>query len=220
MRKIYVLFIGLILLSLAASPYLIKVRVECATQFGGCPDEVKVNIESKGQTLMAVRRKIRRELAKDPFILEYNTQFKLPNIVLVNLVVNKPKFALKKSGEENVALINIGGTILSIDTNSSLPTVMGGVSDFTIGNKVQDSDLFALNLMNGVYEMYQIGNGEIQNGSLVVELPSQIKVLFPLSGDRDLILGTLRLVISRITVGGESGKYHELDLRFKNPVLR
>ena len=74
--------------------------------------------------------------------------------------------------------------------------------------------------------MYQINIGEIINDSLVIELDSGTKVLFPLEGDKQILLGALRLIDSKVTTEGEElsgvdGQVVEtIDLRYKNPVLR
>jgi hypothetical protein len=63
--------------------------------------------------------------------------------------------------------------------------------------------------------MYQISKGEIDGNSLVVELPTAVRVIFPLDGtkDKDVLLGSLRLIYSEVTD-------KEIDLRFKNALLR
>lgn len=69
--------------------------------------------------------------------------------------------------------------------------------------------------------MYGVQKGEITDSGLVIELPGSIRVIFPLDApDPRVLLGSLRLVYSKITSGDMVGKYSEIDLRFKNPVLR
>ena len=51
--------------------------------------------------------------------------------------------------------------------------------------------------------------------TLTVELPTAVRVIFPLeeSRDKDVLLGTLRLIYSQVTD-------RQIDLRFKNALLR
>jgi hypothetical protein len=55
---------------------------------------------------------------------------------------------------------------------------------------------------------------------LLVELPGQIRVIFPLEGDSDILLGGLRLIYSKIKEDGNLAGYSQIDMRYKNPVLR
>jgi hypothetical protein len=69
--------------------------------------------------------------------------------------------------------------------------------------------------------MYQIDTGEVQNDTLLVELPGQIRVILPLEdADSQLLLGSLRLIYSTIEGGTNKNLYKEIDMRYKNPVLR
>jgi hypothetical protein len=69
--------------------------------------------------------------------------------------------------------------------------------------------------------MYQVGLSEMQNGTLLVELPGQIRVILPLEdADSQLLLGSLRLIYSTIQSGENKNLYDEIDMRYKNPVLR
>lgn len=152
--------------------------------------------------------------------MDFGTQFKLPSTLLINLVVKKPVFAIISNDPKLISLVDSQGRVLGTTNTSALPTVVNTNSKYKPGETVSSQDLLALNLIQGVYQMYQVNKLVVENNSLVVELPSQIKVLFPLSGERDLILGTLRLVYTKVTSGEQAGKYKEIDLRFKNPILR
>jgi len=128
-------------------------------------------------------------------------------------LIKKPSFMLKNDTNQ-VVTIDQNGRVLGTSSDTALPSVsvLGNLKK--VGEIVDQKHLFALNLMQGVNQMYQIDNGKIEDDSLVVELPPSIKVIFPLSGDSQILLGSLRLVYSKV------GEYHEIDLRFKNPVLR
>ena len=196
MFKFIVIFVVLVLFFL--SPFFIKVKTECRTQYGECPFELESG------NLYQTKRKITKNLKNNYLVTDFSMQFKLPNILLVNVLVKKPIFAIQDVSNK-IFLIDKDGKILSTVDSTSLPMV---VQESSIPN------LFTLNLMQGISQMYQINIGRIENDSLVVELPTSIKVIFPLSGDSQVLLGSLRLVYPKI------GTYREIDLRFKNPVLR
>ncbi len=63
----------------------------------------------------------------------------------------------------------------------------------------------------------------MKKGSLVVDIPHERAVLFTLEGDKDALLGGLKLIMSRLNKIAQDSKIEgvtEIDLRFKNPVVR
>ena len=222
MKKIIsTISISLVVLALATSPFYIKVKTECRSQYGECPAEITSKFDINKLSLISAKNKARKVLTANPLVVNYRTQFRLPGILLIDVVIKKPAFAIRGLNEGIVGLVDRDGMILSVVPDTGLPTISGSQEEIKIGKKVTDQNLFALKLIQGIYEMFQVGSGTFQDGSLVVELPTQIRVLLPVSGDRDLILGTLRLVYSKIvSEEGGDNKYSEIDLRFKNPVIR
>lgn len=212
MKKILtIIFSVLILLFLILLPFLIKVQIECISQDGVCPGEVNAKIETlNNKSLFQVKTGIPKILKKDPMVTDFTTQFKLPNVLLVNIIAKKPIFALKDKGTGKIYLISKDGVILSTTENTDLPTIEQD------GNT---PNLFSLNLILGVYQMYQVGYGVISNDTLVVDMKDGFKVIFPLEGDWQVLLGSLRLIYSKVEEGGNPNKYSQVDLRFVNPVL-
>ena len=88
-----------------------------------------------------------------------------------------------------------------------------------VGETVSTHDLFALNLILGVNEMYQVLYGTITNDALVVDIPPSVRVIFPLEGDSEVLLGGLRLIYAKVTAD-YLGTYSQIDMRYKNPVLK
>ncbi len=211
-----VTFIGLFLFL----PFIIKVKAECLTQYGACPEEiVKLVAQNNGKSLVAAKNGVKKNLKNNLLVSDFSTQFKLPNVLLVNILLKKPAFVLKNDTNQSIS-VDEDGRVLGSVTNTSLPTVLFSGNLKKIGEKIDADQLFALKLMRGVNDMYQINSGVITDNSLVVELPSSIKVIFPLDGDTQVLLGSLRLVYGKIEAGDQKGKFKEIDLRFKNPVLR
>jgi hypothetical protein len=186
---------------------VINVKTECRTQYGSCPFELESG------KLYQTKQKIAKSLKNNFLVIDYSTQFKFPNILLVNVLIKKPFFVLKNDANQSVA-VGADGIVLSTVNNSILPTVIVLGNLKKVGEIVDTNHLFALKLIQGVYEMYQINTGKIIDNSLVVELPEGIEVIFPIDGDIQVLLGSLRLVYSK------KDGFHEIDLRFKNPVLR
>ena len=222
MKKIFLTALTAIVLLLALSyQFWIKVKVDCASQYGSCPsDIVTILKQNQNKSLFAAKRNIKKLFSKNLTISEYAFQYRVPNTLLVNLVVKKPSFSVLDLSTSKHIFVDYDGNILEIGQSSVLPEVRVQNQISTLGSKVGQEILFALRLQKGVYDMYQTKQGSIDDNGLVVVLPSQIKVIFPLQGDVDLLLGSLRLIYSKLENSSEISKFSEIDLRFKNPVLR
>lgn len=207
---------------IVVSPLLIKITPICKNQFGDCSEEITKKIESqKGKRLVSARRGVNKILKSLFSVSDYSIQFKLPNTLEVNVIEKVPVYSLFNPNEGRSALVDTDGVIISVSDNvSALPSVKTTSSIGEPGQKVQDFQIFALKIVQGVNQMYQISTGEIQSDTLLVELKPNIRVIFPLEGDIDVLLGTLRLIYTKIISPEYAGKYSEIDLRFKNPVLR
>ena len=147
-------------------------------------------------------------------------QYKIPNTLQMDVLIKKPVFAIKSSVSNTFGLIDQYGTVLALSENSTLPNIVATSDLPKVGTRVDDKILFALNLAGGVFQMYQVKDGIMSENTLLVELPGQIKVIFPLEGDYKVLLGSLRLIYSKLQIDSNAVKYTQIDLRFKNPVVR
>jgi hypothetical protein len=220
-KKFAYILLGCIVLLLLLSPLFIKVNIECRSQFGPCPDEINSKLyKLSGKNLFQAKTLASKYLKTDIQVEDYSLQFKIPDALLISLIINKPEFAIRDKSKGHLGLVDKEGKIISLSSSSSLPTVEVLSKDITIGAKVERREFFALELMRGIWQMYQVVTGEVQDESLVVELPGSIRVILPLDGDLQVLLGELRLVYGKIASPDLAGKYSQIDLRFKNPVLR
>lgn len=223
MKKIILpAILSLLVLIIILPGYLIPAKITCKNQYNECPYEVVSKIAYlNNKKIGYAKRHLEKELSSNFLVSAYTIQFKLPNILEIDLVVKKSIFALKDRISGYYALVDSEGTVLAISESTQLPVVMvnGNLPD--VGSKVCDSYFLALNLLNGVNKMYQINTGTIEADTLLVDLPGGIRVIFPLAeADRDLLLGSLRLIYSNIQNTDGKQAYSQIDLRYENPVLR
>jgi hypothetical protein len=216
-KKFFSWFAVVFVMVLVLSPFLItqfliKVKIECLSQFGQCPLEVNSKLEIlNSKNLWQTKSEIAKILKKDSLISDFSMQYKLPNILQVNLLVKKPMFAIKDASLGKIFTVDATGNILSEVSSTTLPMVV---------QNDQMINTYTLNLMLGIYQMYQVGYGTIVNDALVVDIPNGLRVIFPVRGDEpEVLLGALRLIYSKVTTE-YAGVYSEIDMRYKNPVLR
>jgi len=212
----------ILLLAIFLPRFFIKVKIDCRTQYGGCPGEVIDQIiPFEGKNMFYANRELKKKLKSNFIISAFSVQFKLPNILRVDLIIKKPIFALRSVTAGTLALVDKEGMILALSEETILPEVSVNGELPGPGERVADTHLLALELMQGVYKMYQTRTSTIEGDTLLVELPGSIRVIFPLvDADREMLLGSLRLIYSGIKSGEGGALYSQIDLRYKNPVLR
>jgi len=218
-KIIYLALAIIILIFLFSWPFFLKVTIKCQSQYGKCDSEINKSLSIyNGKSLFNAKKGVDSSLKTNYLISGHSLQFKLPDILMVNVLIKKPVFALQDSSGHEV-LVSIDGEVLSAGANSALPTVKISQEVPMPGQNVGQTNLFTLKIISGVFEMYGVGIGAIQNDSLVVDLPAQIRVIFPLEGDSQTLLGALKLIYTK-TQGDLAGKFSQIDLRYVNPVLR
>jgi hypothetical protein len=209
-----------ILLLIIYAQFGLKVRVICRSQIGECPTEVnKKLLDIKGKSLFSAKRAVKKIVRSDILISDFRTQLKLPNILQVNTIVKRPQFSIFNKPANSYILVNSEGVVLTVTPTNNLPFVIKENVNYTVGQQISAVDRNGLNLIRSIKDQYGIGVGTIQNDTLVVDLPGGIRVIFPLDNNNDVLLGALRLIYTKIT-SEYAGKYSQIDLRYKNPILR
>lgn len=226
-RKLILVFLVVLFCSalFVLVPRNIKIeRIDCASQYGPCPQRVDSEIKKyEGKNLSEAKKAVTETLNTNIFLENFSVHFNLPNKLKVNLLTRTPKFTLSSRDNQLSAFIDKEGYVVAIDKSAGLPNVL--IEDIipNVGEKVEGERFFALTMMDEVYYFYQVRDGLIDNDGLVVELIGGPRVIFPLQGEKDVLLGALRLVLSRLNDEEEAIRIEgirEIDLRFRNPVLR
>lgn len=206
-------------------PTLIKVReVSCRSQFGLCREELSTKIDSyRGRSLKEAKKKIAEQLTSDPLIKDFSLQFRLPDKLEVNIIEGKAKFAIGQSDRKSFSLIDKDGNVIKVQDSTNLPVVYINDKIPNLGENVGKEKLFALETIFSLTSLYQVKEGKIENNSLTTLLPDGVEVVFPLQGDREVLLGGLELILFRLKSEAKDSRIEnirKIDLRFKNPVLQ
>jgi cell division septal protein FtsQ len=208
-------------------PKVIKIEeISCVSQYGPCSSylsDIVTTVNHK--SLAEAKRKLADSLKSEPSVSDFSFQFKIPNKLQVNLIERKPKFALKDAESNRFALVDEKGLVLKIMDTINLPYLTISDNFPSIGNLVEQKKLFALNLIYDLFTSYQVKSGNIKDQSLLVELPNGISVTFPLEGNRETLLGSLSIILTRLKESEKDirigdNKISSIDLRFKNPILK
>ncbi|HKB88234.1 MAG TPA: hypothetical protein VKC53_01155 [Patescibacteria group bacterium] len=221
-KKIAYILSFLIIIFLFIFPFFIKVKIECKSQFGECPEELNSKLRiSNSKNLFVAKRETVKVLKNLQLVSDFSTQFKLPNTILVNIISKKPYFAIKNISSGVFDLVDKNGVVLSQSTSSNLPAVFTSEPLKKVSEPIEDYNLFASHLMFGINQMYQVLYGTIENDALVVDMPTGVRVIFPIRSESEpeVLLGAFRLIYTKVTTD-YLGTYSQIDMRYKNPVLR
>lgn len=236
--KIIVLVIFLLLAGglYYAIPRYVKINsTTCKSQYGPCSKRVEEKLEEvKGQNLFDTKESLDDFLSKETMISDFNMHFKLPDRFEVNILTRKPVFALAYEEGNAAALIDKNGYVLSFQEKTSLPAVETENTPPDVGNKVPEKELFSLRLMSDLYEFYQVSEGKMEKDGLTIELGTGERVIFPLEGDRQVLIASLSVILSKLNneaddtriknddgdIVGSCAPGCTIDLRYKNPVIR
>ena len=213
---IYILLTFFLFFPFLILPKIIKVRVvECYNQYGLCSNEFLTKVNPVlNESIDTVKKKVAEEFENTKLIEDYSFRFKLPATLRIDLILKKPKYALYNKNTNEIVVLDDKGVVLEKVEKTNLPYVVTTDNLPGIGEVVESKKTFALELLYGIYYLYQVKSGEIVDDSLEVKIPEAGKIIFPLMGERDILLGSMKLILSR------AGKFKEIDLRYKNPVIR
>ncbi len=229
--KNYLFVIGVIVLMSVAllipNKIIIK-NIECTSQNGKCSQRIESGIwQYVGMPLRTSQNAVRDFLTHELVSKDMTIRYRYPSTLSVTVVETKPVFALSNNDENTFRLLDENGNVLSESNETNLPYAKVQDELPAVGAKVDEGTIFALGILSDLSSSYQLSKGELNGDGLLVELPTKTKVLFPLNGDREILLGSFILVINQLNsvkVGstmdkvGLAGK--TLDLRYKNPVIR
>lgn len=228
-RRLFVFLLGAVLFAapFIGIPRFVKINsVYCKSQYGPCNFNLQKSLDQfQTKSLSDSRKGLENLLETDDSIDEYTIHFKLPDRLEVNVLEKKAFIALKNENSDLAILVDKDGYGISFQENTSLPLVTTYKDLPDVGESVDKRTLFAMNLMSDLFVLYGVRTGEMLPDGLVVDLTSGERVIFPLEGDKQILSASLTVILNKLKQGGddtriELGSVREIDLRFKNPVLR
>lgn len=212
---VLVVLIGLVFGAIYFVIKSVKIQsITCESQYGECTSHLESQISNvKNKNLFDTRNNLITLLKNEKSVLDYSVNFKLPFSFEVNVLERKAIAAIILT-DGQFALIDKDGILIDKVKKTSLPKVSSSIP------LEQDKIVYIANLMAEIYTFYRIDNGKVTADGIEVDNIDGKKILFPLEGDRDKLLGALILIISRLPSVKEASTISTIDLRFKNPVLR
>jgi len=218
-----------IILLIVFLPNLIKIKkLVCVNQYGECDSKTYDKLSGvNGLGMKTARKEIDKILIDDYLVKDYSVVFKLPSTYSLNILLRKPKYALESASDQKVVLVDSEGKVLGEADSGGLPKVKveGGLQ--SAGQKIKGEYLFSLEIVSSIYSFFNIDDSTIDGNGLWVSMKDGTKVVFPLEGDKKVLVGSLILIDNELKKSVTSSKIDlsqkddvTVDLRFDNPVIR
>lgn len=226
MRSFLFLLFLLILVSfpVLVLPRIILVKkITCINQFGPCSDYLAQEIQGqKDQNLFATKKNLSQILESQIQVSGFSFKFTLPDRLEVFVIERKPVLALNISG--SIYLVDSENYVVAQVEESNLPTVFFSPRNYqiNIGARVPDELLFVSELAQKLFAAYAVKSFFLTDASLKIDL-NGMSVIFPTTGDANVLVGSLRFVLSQLNSRQgdfKIGKASVIDLRFENPVVK
>lgn len=190
-------------------------KINCESQYGICDSNLELIIsalQNKKENIFEARNDLEKILKYNKNVLDYSIRFN-PLFGLKAFVIEKKAVAAFVTG--NIfTLVDSDGEILGKTNSTALPKIDSSI------NLSSDEISYLAKLMSGLYNFFGVTTGKVTADGLTVTNLKGKTVIFPLTGNIDVLLGSLTLIFSRLPSVSQASTILTIDLRFKNPVLR
>lgn len=229
-KKQIIVFSILIILGVFAfiffSGRIVIKNITCKSQYSYCGGYLDGKLSGVGGgNYRIIKRELKRLLDSEGIVQKYNILYRPPDGILVNVVIRKGIVALKTGSEYYV--IDRNGFIISKVKSTNLVYFSADGVKYNVGDRIDDRLLFYSLLVVGTNKMFPMEKAFVdERGDLEIKLRGSLLVLFPKEGDRDVLLGSLRLIINQLNKDSQNLRIEKdmnsmiLDLRYKNPVIK
>lgn len=224
MKRVF-LFLGVLFTVLFVSLFFfLKIRsVSCsADHTPSCPSSLLEKLQAfKGSRIFQSERKIRNTLSSEPEVLSYAVKTSPLGDITVRITLREGSIALKPESSNTYTLYTKDGILVKEAPDTSVPTVV-------LKEQINTEAVpFVAALSYQLTTILPVSQMTVEGESLKVVLRDNRILLYPLQGDIDVLLGStlitfsqLNLTEGKLIIDRQAVVIREIDLRFKNPVLR
>lgn len=222
--SIILILIFVVTIPIVFKKLIIIKNITCESQYGVCPEATAPSVQKLVHSdLSRAKKQIEQDLGSSYLVESYLVQYQIPSTLKVELIIKKPKYAVKDGQSGMYYFLDKDGLILETGTTSNYSYVEVLRFPYTPGSRVDEKTFFASQIIYYVDWLYKVKSGRLESDSLIVNLSEGPKVIFPLVGDVESLIGGLRLIYSRLNEN-DSGirieNVSQIDLRFDNPVIK
>lgn len=227
-KLLIILGLMAILFHFARSDLFVVSRISCTTQFGPCERQME---EEMGQFLgtnlfLFNTEQLVRSLDDDFRVRDVSIDKVFPNKLKVTVVIRKPRAALMRdeAGMRLYYLLDEEGILMEVAESTLLPKLSLNeelerkvFTESTLGKKINGEVATAVALVSLVNKITEITSAQLGKDSLVIQLGSGTRSVFPLNRDPAVLAGSLQVIMYKSKIDGKHAT--EIDLRYSNPVV-
>jgi|GEM_PF-4208414 len=224
MKKYLFLLLFFILLPLVIPNFIVVGETYCEGATRECSNEVLEIVEkARGMRYFRAKIFVSKKLEAYDRVISYSVRLRLFNKMILEVVERDAEVALLGVNGKYSLFDRHGHSVGVSQSDNGLPYAK------LLNGEISRSEISAFSEIIYVLDQkYSFVSGEIDRGALVFE-HSGNKFIMPLSDDVDLTLGAFYLILSwlnsdpedlRIGVTDNLSQRLEIDMRYKNPVIR
>jgi hypothetical protein len=227
MRKYTVLnfFLILIIIGLIAIGFIKVKEVICVSQFYACNESLRNKIDSinKG-SLIQTRRNLIGLLKDEASVKSFSFQYQLDGKLILHINEREVKYCITNNGSSYYA--DELGKVIKIDNAIGVNCVQNTKSKYKIKDSLNNEDLISEQIYYRLRSLDTVQSGFIEDKKFVIEYRDGIKLIFPLEGQANVLIGRAYYTISQFgkineyIIGNGFGGITEVDFRYNNPVIR
>ncbi len=223
MKRVFFAFGIILVVILLVCVFVLKVRnTSCSASNLTCPSDISTEVHSfQGRRLFGSQKALRNFLSNKPEVKSFSIYTSPLGDIFINLELRKADIALSPEGSSVFTLYTKEGVVVRESPGTTVPVVI------LKEQLPPEAVSFIVQLSWQLTTILPVQEMTVEGSSLKVVLRDGRFVHYPLSGDIDLLLGTtlatfsqLNLTDGKLIIDKKATEIHEIDLRFKNPVLR
>ena len=206
--------------------YSIKVHeIVCISQFYSCNDNLRKNIDLIDKSnLVKTRGDLVVLLRKEATVKNFSFQYQLDGKLILHINERESKYCI--SNNVNSYFADELGIVIKIVKGAGLDCIQNIKSVYKIKDSLNNEDLLSEKIFYKLRSLSTIKSGFIEEKKFVIEYKDGIKLIFPLEGQTDALIGKAYYTISQFgkinqyIIENGFGGISEVDFRYNNPVIR
>jgi len=224
--KYYLIVFALLILGFGLTRMIKINEIVCESQYDICNDLINKKLDTlKGIRMYKVKKQLKNSFSEGELVSKYSYQYQIPDKLRVNVIESKSIIALFDESSNIYYLLDRDNKVLEIVQTTQLPYILISNEIFNVGDYVGDGNAMALDIFSDLNYLYQISYAKISDNSFIVKIPDNIEIIFPLEGDKKMLMGAFNLIMNKINqhspeIFDKIQTVNTIDLRFDNPVIR
>lgn len=199
-------------------------NIKCLGLNFGCPESLTLNLKNfENRPYRLLQSEISDYLGETKYVSSHVLQFKLPSTIEIEIEFKQPLFIIKDTLNQKTYMFSEDNTIVEYDLSGKsidLPIIEIN-EDITTWRQKTDFEYAKLLILKLNYLRF---SSLIEfKGDYYQSRINATEVKFPSFGDADYMIGSLRIIFSRLNDSNQGITMDEIsgiDLRYKNPILQ